>query len=338
MGRNIYFLPDIERLGFNQHLSLLKLDDPYTVTFGAYHVIYGSLVQKEAAVAGYGTDEGMFCYISPDLEYFAGPFLVAEPIEGISSFTAPKVIRHKNNFFMFAKCRKDSCDCLAVLTSENPLGKFILRSVLTDPGHVTPFTDAKGNISLLISSESGMSVAGFDSKKYTLYDRMPLKADISPVCPPVVTGADNGSISMLVSTAKGISCLNADLSSHICKSKSVAKRADFKVESVFDPYPDSPSKVLVCTYDSHLIFFELRTDKKRIGISKLSGSTGLSAPDKNDGQSDETSTDNGKKGIDLPFDLSAVAALLIALFTAGIGITIGLKNTHEPKPKKKRKK
>lgn len=338
MGRNIYYLPDIDRLQFNQHLSSLKIDDPCVILFGDYHIIYGSLVQKEAAVAGYGTDEGIFCYISPDLEYFAGPFLVSDLIEGISSFTAPKIIRHKNSFVMFAKCRKDSCDCLAVLTSENPLGKFVLRSVLTDPGRITPFNDEKGNISLLISTDSGMSVAGFDLKKYTLSDRIPFKTDICPVCPPVVTGTDNNNISMLISTAKGISFCKADLSSHTCKSKSVVKKADFKAASAFDPYPDSPAKVLVCTYDSHLIFFELRANKKGIGISKLSGSTGLSTPDKNDGQSDETSTDNNKKCIDLPFDLSAIAALLIALFTAGIGITIGLKNTHEPKPKKKRRK
>ncbi len=337
MGRNIYFLPDIDRLQFNQHLSSLKLDDPCVIRFGNYHIIYGSLLQKEAAVAVYGTDEGIFCYISPDLEYFAGPFLVSEPIEGISSFTAPKIIYHKNSYFMFAKCRKDDCDCLAVLTSENPLGKFVLRSVLTDPGYITPFTDEKGNISLLISAGSGMSVAGFDSKKHTLHNRRFLKADISPICPPVVIGTDSGSISVLVSTEKGISCLNVDLSSYTCKSKSVAKRADFKAASVFDPYPDSPAKVLVCTYDSRLIFFELKTNKKRIGISKLSGSTGFGAPDKNDRQTDEASTDNGKKSIELPFDLSAVAALLIALFTAGIGITIGLKNTHEPKPKKKKR-
>lgn len=110
----------------------IVIRDPCILVYGNKYFMYGT---GAATKAGYG------CYISEDLENWAGPVNVfeadkAEDFDGIGDYWAPECYYYQGYFYIFAtyKSGTTSHRGVSILRSESPLGPF---AEITD-GHITP--------------------------------------------------------------------------------------------------------------------------------------------------------------------------------------------------------
>ncbi len=110
----------------------ITIRDPSVLAYDGLYYMYGTGV---ATVAGYG------CYVSRDLENWAGPFNVfeadkAENFDGIGCYWAPECHYYQGNFYLFATYKSGSTGFrgTSVFKSESPLGPFVEIS----DGHITP--------------------------------------------------------------------------------------------------------------------------------------------------------------------------------------------------------
>ncbi len=106
--------------------------DPCVLVYGNKYFMYGT---GAATKAGYG------CYVSEDLENWAGPVNVfeadsAENFDGIGDYWAPECYYYEGFFYLFAtyKSGTTSHRGVSIMRSESPLGPF---EEITD-GHITP--------------------------------------------------------------------------------------------------------------------------------------------------------------------------------------------------------
>lgn len=106
--------------------------DPCILVYGNMYFMYGT---GAATKAGYG------CYVSYDLENWAGPVNVFEAEKeenfyGIDNYWAPECYYYNGAFYLFAtyKSSKNNHRGVSVMKSDSPLGPF---HEITD-GHITP--------------------------------------------------------------------------------------------------------------------------------------------------------------------------------------------------------
>ncbi len=106
--------------------------DPCILVYGNKYFMYGT---GAATKAGYG------CYVSEDLENWAGPVNVfeadaAENFDGIGDYWAPECYYYNGFFYLFATYKSGSTSHrgVSIMKSESPLGPF---EEITD-GHITP--------------------------------------------------------------------------------------------------------------------------------------------------------------------------------------------------------
>lgn len=106
--------------------------DPCILVYGQKYFMYGT---GAATKAGYG------CYVSEDLENWAGPVNVFEAdnesgFDGIGDYWAPECYHYNGYFYIFAtyKSGTTSHRGVSIMRSESPLGPF---TEITD-GHITP--------------------------------------------------------------------------------------------------------------------------------------------------------------------------------------------------------
>lgn len=106
--------------------------DPCILVYGNKYFMYGT---GAATKAGYG------CYVSEDLENWAGPVNVfeadsAENFDGIGDYWAPECYYYEGNFYIFATYKSGTTQHrgVSIMKSESPLGPF---TEITD-GHITP--------------------------------------------------------------------------------------------------------------------------------------------------------------------------------------------------------
>ncbi len=106
--------------------------DPCILVYGNKYFMYGT---GAATKAGYG------CYVSEDLENWAGPVNVFEAdgapgFDGIGDYWAPECYYYEGSFYLFAtyKSGATSHRGVSIMRSESPLGPFV---EITD-GHITP--------------------------------------------------------------------------------------------------------------------------------------------------------------------------------------------------------
>ena len=97
----------------------ISLRDPCVLAHGGLYYVYGT----GAAWPGYG------CYVSRDLEDFAGPYRVFTPPEGhdgMDCWWAPECHEYKGKFYLFAsyKSRALGNRRTSVFRAEDPLGPF----------------------------------------------------------------------------------------------------------------------------------------------------------------------------------------------------------------------
>ena len=110
----------------------IYIRDPCILVYGQKYFMYGT---GAATKAGYG------CYVSEDLENWAGPVNVFEAekeegFDGIGDYWAPECYHYNGYFYLFAtyKSATTSHRGVSILRSESPLGPF---TEITD-GHITP--------------------------------------------------------------------------------------------------------------------------------------------------------------------------------------------------------
>lgn len=106
--------------------------DPCILVYGNKYFMYGT---GAATKAGYG------CYVSKDLENWAGPVNVfeaetSENFDGIGDYWAPECYYYEGNFYLFATYKSGTTGHrgVSIMKSESPLGPFV---EITD-GHITP--------------------------------------------------------------------------------------------------------------------------------------------------------------------------------------------------------
>ena len=107
-----------------------QLRDPFVLVHDGLYYMYGT---GAASGRGYG------CYVSPDLEHWAGPFDVftaPDGFDGVQDFWAPECHAYAGQFYLFASyysqttCRRG----VSIFRADDPLGPF---EEITD-GHITP--------------------------------------------------------------------------------------------------------------------------------------------------------------------------------------------------------
>ncbi|MDR1629044.1 MAG: glycoside hydrolase family 43 protein [Oscillospiraceae bacterium] len=122
--------PSIVDMRNTKKTSEISIRDPYVLVYGNLYFMYGT---GAATTAGYG------CYISEDLENWAGPvnvFEADETFDGIKQFWAPEVHHYNGQFYLFGSYYAQSTGHrgTSVFRSASPIGPF---EEISD-GHITP--------------------------------------------------------------------------------------------------------------------------------------------------------------------------------------------------------
>ncbi len=106
--------------------------DPCVLVYGNKYFMYGT---------GAATSDGYGCYISEDLENWAGPVNVFEKsknpdFDGIGNYWAPECYYYNGSFYLFATYLSGTTNHrgVSIMKSDSPLGPFV---EITD-GHITP--------------------------------------------------------------------------------------------------------------------------------------------------------------------------------------------------------
>lgn len=126
------YMPDISEIdmGKTKRTEEIFLRDPCVLVYEGYYFMYGT---GAAAGLGYG------CYVSTDLENWAGPvnvFSAPAGFDGINNFWAPECHYYKGSFYLFATYLSAFTGHrgVSIFKADNPLGPF---EEITN-GHITP--------------------------------------------------------------------------------------------------------------------------------------------------------------------------------------------------------
>lgn len=122
---------DENSFDFSIKTENIRVRDPSVMAYDGLYYMYGTCL---ATVAGYG------CYVSKDLENWAGPYNVfvaseAEGFDGVGDYWAPECHYYQGSFYLFATYKSGTTGYrgTSVFKSESPLGPFVEIS----DGHVT---------------------------------------------------------------------------------------------------------------------------------------------------------------------------------------------------------
>ncbi len=110
----------------------IVIRNPCVLAYGGKYFLYGT---------GAATCDGYGCYISEDLENWAGPVNVfeaakASDFDGIGNYWAPECVYYNGSFYLFATYLSGTTNHrgVSIMKSDSPLGPFY---EITD-GHITP--------------------------------------------------------------------------------------------------------------------------------------------------------------------------------------------------------
>jgi len=122
--------PSVVDMTNTRKTSEITIRDPYVLVYGGKYFMYGT---GAASGLGYG------CYVSEDLENWAGPvnvFTAPAGFDGVSCFWAPECHYYRGSFYLFATYFSQSAQHrgVSIFKAESPLGPF---EEISD-GHVTP--------------------------------------------------------------------------------------------------------------------------------------------------------------------------------------------------------
>lgn len=120
------------RFDFNLKTADIRIRDPAVMVYDGLYYMYGT---DACTAPGYG------CYVSEDLENWAGPFNVfeadkAEGFDGVACYWAPECHYYQGSFYLLATYTSGTTGFrgTSVFKAESPLGPFVEIS----NGHITP--------------------------------------------------------------------------------------------------------------------------------------------------------------------------------------------------------
>ncbi len=327
----ICYKPDILDIHYNQSLSSLSIDDPCLVSYAGIYILYGTLAQHEAAIAAYGTDSGVFCYLSHDLSKWSGPYLTVVSKDGFDSFEAPKVVFFKSRWIMFVKCRKENCDFLCTFASESPFGNFELESTTVCQGDYSIYNNSDNSLSVYLARGSELYFCEFEYKNYKLTKPKLIAEKLNSPSAPAIFKKDNDELCLILSSSKGLELLNKNEKSDSIEYKKKCLDKKLKGCKVCLLSEDSnSSNILLCCSDSKISVYQVEQNRKNIKVKDYMVNESLTEKSSSLNES-KTSDKKNKVNLHIPIDSSAVAALMIALLSAGIGIILGIKGSNESK-------
>ncbi len=329
----ICYNPDILDIHYNQSLSSLSIDDPCLVSYAGIYVLYGTLAQHEAAIASYGTDSGVFCYLSHDLTKWSGPYLTVVSKDGFESFEAPKVVFFKRRWIMFVKCRKENCDYLCTFASDSPFGNFELESTAVCQGDYSIYNDSDNDLIVYLTRGSELYSCKFEYKNYKLTKPKLIAEKLNSPSAPAIFKKDNNELCLILSSSKGLEILNKTEKSDFVEYKKKCLNKKLKGCKVCLLSGDSNiTNILLCCFDSKISVYQIEQNRKNIKIKDYIVNDCLTEKSNSINES-KTSNKINKENRHIPIDPSAVAALMIALLSAGIGIMLGIKGSNDNKNK-----
>lgn len=138
--------PAVINMTETRKTSEIHIRDPFVLVYGQKYFMYGT---GAAAGHGYG------CYVSEDLENWAGPvnvFTAPAGFDGINCFWAPECHFYQGSFYLFATYFSQATQHrgVSIFKSESPLGPFEEISA----GHITPHDWDSIDGTLYIDGES----------------------------------------------------------------------------------------------------------------------------------------------------------------------------------------
>ena len=137
--------PSVVDVTITKKTSEILIRDPFVLVYGGKYFMYGT---------GAATGLGYGCYVSEDLENWAGPvnvFTAPAGFDGINCFWAPECHFYQGSFYLFATYFSQATQHrgVSVFKSDSPLGPFEEISA----GHITPHDWDSIDGTLYIDSE-----------------------------------------------------------------------------------------------------------------------------------------------------------------------------------------
>lgn len=119
-----------DTMNYNKPTASIRIRDPFVLVYDGLYYMYGT---------GAATGKGYGCYVSPDLENWAGPYNVFSApadFDGIKDFWAPECRYYNGKFYLFATYFSQTTGHrgVSVFRADSPLGPFTEIS----SGHATP--------------------------------------------------------------------------------------------------------------------------------------------------------------------------------------------------------
>ena len=211
---------EADGLNYDKKTEAFSIRDPFVLCHEGKYYMYGTGAAKGR---GYG------CYVSEDLENWAGPFNVftaPDGFDGTKNFWAPECHFYKGNFYLFATYFSASTQKrgTSVFKADNPLGPF---EEISD-GHITPhdkdsidgtiyvdesgqpwmvyveeWTSAPDGIGSMAAAKLSEDLSEFVSEPKTLfYSNAPAWTDSGVTDGPFLYKAEDGQLIMLWSSFK----------------------------------------------------------------------------------------------------------------------------------------
>lgn len=109
---------------YDKKTAEIRIRDPYILLEDGLYYMYGT---------GAATGRGYGCYVSPDLENWAGPynvFTADNSFIGVADFWAPECHKYGDKFYLFATFRSRTTEHrgVGIFRADSPMGSFTLIS------------------------------------------------------------------------------------------------------------------------------------------------------------------------------------------------------------------
>lgn len=326
---------------FCQPTTMLEIGDPCLLSEGGHSILYGTLLQKDAAKASYGTDTGFFCYVGEDLTRWAGPYLLCDNPTDAKVLSAAKPIRVGENVYLIGKYEAEGKNGLIVYQSDRPLGKFRFVSSFRISAQSVPDADESGNLSVYSVEDGDVTLREFSKDLLHLSAPSKLSDKLKATAAPcLIKDSDEKTAALIVPTEKGLMLLSKPKKESAKSWKASKLKWRLSADSVSSYKDDTGRNLLVIglNHSFALIPYTLKKTKLTLGDAilpyreeEIQAVQQVQTASENE-TGGETAQKN-KKEIHLPISLSTLAAITIALVSAGIGIMMGLTTGKEKKEK-----
>ncbi len=307
---------------------MLEIDDPFLLTENGAPILYGTLCQKDAAKASYGTDRAFFCYVGDDLTEWAGPYLLCENPIDAEEYSTPKLIRDGENILLFGKYRAENRSGIVIFRGTNPYGKFEFVSSFRLNADFAPFLNPDGSISLICIENGNLVKRELSENLLRLSTPEVLCPNVKPIGAPAILPESKESPIIVVPTEKGLLLVTSPKKEGAKKWSCAKIKCKIPVESCSGYTDPSGENLLVCgmNHSFALLTYKLKKNKLTVGkaILPYKESEIRAAQSAEDESEEEDDKKKSGKGLNLHVNFSAVAAITIALVSAGIGILMGL--------------